>query len=567
MTTVAVLGGGVAGLTAAHELAERGFQVTVYEALQDFGGKARSMPGPDLVTGDRKRLPGEHGFRFFPGFYRHIPDTMKRIPHGNGTVVDHLVETTRIMIAQDERRDEIFAIAKRPASPDDVSAAITFLRKLASDAKVPPEEIAFFVNRLLTLLCSCDARRFQQWENTSWWDFVDAKNKSDAYQKFLAVGMTRTLVAAKAEKMSSRTGGLILWQLIFDMIRGDGVVDRVLDGPTSDVWIDPWLEHLKSLGVQFRSATTLAGIACDSHRITGVTVTNADGTSEEVKANHYIAALPVEDLLLLLSPALLAADPSLAKLHRLETAWMNGLMFYLEKDVEVVNGHALFVDSEWALTAISQAQFWKDYDFSGRGDGRVNGILSVDISDWTSPGRRHRLAASKCTRQQIVEEVWEQIVDHIDDGSLSEANVITTFLDPAITFTNPSAAANAEPLLINTKGSWHDRPQAKTKIANLYLASDFVQTNTDLATMEGANEAARNAVNAILDSTNSVQKRCETWKLEEPSLLSAARKIDELRWALGQAPVAPPFNLTLDGLIEVSTPVVDQVLGFIRRFV
>jgi uncharacterized protein with NAD-binding domain and iron-sulfur cluster len=29
---VAVLGGGVAGLSAAHELAERGFQVDVYEA-------------------------------------------------------------------------------------------------------------------------------------------------------------------------------------------------------------------------------------------------------------------------------------------------------------------------------------------------------------------------------------------------------------------------------------------------------------------------------------------------------------------------------------------------------
>ena len=28
------------------------------------------------------RCPGEHGFRFFPGFYHHIPDTMRRIPDG-----------------------------------------------------------------------------------------------------------------------------------------------------------------------------------------------------------------------------------------------------------------------------------------------------------------------------------------------------------------------------------------------------------------------------------------------------------------------------------------------------
>lgn len=50
---VAVLGGGVAGLTAAHELAERGYAVTVYER-RALGGKARSMDVPGSARGGRR---------------------------------------------------------------------------------------------------------------------------------------------------------------------------------------------------------------------------------------------------------------------------------------------------------------------------------------------------------------------------------------------------------------------------------------------------------------------------------------------------------------------------------
>lgn len=41
-STVLVFGGGVAGMSAAHELMRRGFQVTVLEATETAGGKARS---------------------------------------------------------------------------------------------------------------------------------------------------------------------------------------------------------------------------------------------------------------------------------------------------------------------------------------------------------------------------------------------------------------------------------------------------------------------------------------------------------------------------------------------
>ncbi|MEU4446175.1 FAD-dependent oxidoreductase [Actinosynnema sp. NPDC050801] len=77
--TVAVLGGGVAGMTAAHELAERGFAVTLYE-WRALGGKCRSMPVPGTGRGGRRDLPGEHGFRIFFGFYHDLPDTLRRVP-------------------------------------------------------------------------------------------------------------------------------------------------------------------------------------------------------------------------------------------------------------------------------------------------------------------------------------------------------------------------------------------------------------------------------------------------------------------------------------------------------
>src|SRR5688572_10512064 len=125
--TVAVLGGGVAGLSAAHELSERGSALTVYEQRDLPGGKARSTPVPGSGTEGRADLPGEHGFRFFPGFYRHLPDTMGRIPADGGTVHDRLVGSTRVLLAQAGGRNELLGAAHLPESLEDLSVLSRFL--------------------------------------------------------------------------------------------------------------------------------------------------------------------------------------------------------------------------------------------------------------------------------------------------------------------------------------------------------------------------------------------------------------------------------------------------------
>src|SRR5918996_2039381 len=268
---VAILGGGVAGLTAAHELSERGFEVVLLEARDIPGGKARSLPVPGSGADGRADLPAEHGFRFFPGFYQHLPDTMRRIPDGAGTVLGNLTGATRILFAQAGGRNEIVAGAHLPESLEDLAVLSRFLFEVMNSLGIPPHEHAVLMERLLTLLTSCDERRYEQWERQSWWEFVGAERRSEAFRKFLAEGLTRTLVAARAREISARTGGLILAQILFDLTRAGGRADRVLDAPTNEAWIDPWVAHLRGRGVDLRLEEPVQGITVRDGRIAGVT--------------------------------------------------------------------------------------------------------------------------------------------------------------------------------------------------------------------------------------------------------------------------------------------------------
>jgi len=105
---------------------------------------------------------------------------------------------------------------------------------------------------------------------------------------------------------------------------------------------------------------------------------------------------------------------------------MNGAMFYLREEVKLVKGHIIFMDSEWALTAISQVQFWPAGYLAGCGNGNVNGVLSVDISDWDTCGRCGK-PAKACTEEEIRQEVRDQMVRHLPVGSLDHTNVELTF--------------------------------------------------------------------------------------------------------------------------------------------
>ena len=591
MTKVIIAGGGVAGMSAAHELIERGFEVHVYEQQPVYvGGKARSTDVPHTATGGRKPLPGEHGFRFFPGFYKHVTDTMKRIPFAgnkNG-VYDNLVATNRVVMGR-EGMNDIISLVNFPKSLADLKVIGKALK--GSNTGLTADDIDSFMDKIWQLMTSCYERRLQDYERLAWWEYTDADNHSEAYNEFFVGGITRTLVAAKPRLVSTRTGGDILLQLIFQMANPFTNTDRVLNGPTNEAWLYPWRDYLIKKGVKYHHKHKLKEVHCTpgssgtKSAITGITVADEKGSESLVKGDYYIMAVPVEVMAPLLNDDIIKADNQLLGMKTLadDVQWMTGMQFYLKEDIRIARGHMMVINSPWAVTAISQPQFWDRIKMAEYGNGEVKGIISVDISDWGQTGYNGK-AAKDCTKQEIMEEVWCQLSLGLRDNNkplLSADMVVACNLDRDINYTPATAedekmdvsklkdcdpsiltgfrplqvpglnkedfkTVDKEPLLVNNTRTWDLRPEAYCNIPNLFFASDYVRTHTDLATMEGANEAARRAVNVIIERSGSTAAKCEIWNLHEPWLLWPFRWYDKRRFDKGL-----PWNENFPWLLKL----------------
>lgn len=589
-----MLGGGVAGLTAAHELIERGFAVTVFDAVRPqivptpvakgqkkpppeqlqtagelLGGKARSFAAPltselltafvgERVTDEygkecdwdvRKRLPKEtvdreeaklrrsetlfpteHGFHYFPGFYRHVTDTLSRIPVGavelrTKTVADRLVTGSRVLIARQDPPAEISFRRSVQSASDVWSLARSF-----AALGLAPEEVALISAKLFELWSAPPAHWDSKLEQTTWWNFIEADGKSNAYQTYFANIGVRSTVAMDPMRASARTIGRIVLRLVSDLVlhsQGKGPApDRWLNGPTNEAWIEPWVEYLTDKGVNFALGKTVAAIVCEKDELSRVDF--EDGTTiafsqAAVDFQYGIIALPMRALSRIVerpgSVSLWSSAPSLRRLKSLlkHNEWMLGMQFYLNEEVALSPGGMFLKDSPWAITVVSQTQFWTKKEFN-----QAKTILSVIISNWNAPGDYHGQAAKYSTVEQVRDEVWRELKAHFNDTPVFPGAKSQTLLNDRMLlgfrvnnwdFTQ-AAWVNDEELFVNGVGSWEHRPEVKTDVRNLFLAGDYVRTSTDLATMESANEAARLAVNAILFDAQSPERPCDIWPFE-----------------------------------------------------
>jgi geranylgeranyl pyrophosphate synthase len=89
--------------------------------------------------------------------------------------------------------------------------------------------------------------------------------------------------------------------------------------------------------------------------------------------------------------------------------------------------------------------------------------------------------------------------------------------------------------------------------------------------MEGANEAARRAVNGLLDAVKFAGPRCEVWPLQEPEVLAPWRLHDAARYRAGLPwddslmQVAAHAIRSASPLLEQARPLLEEVAPFVSR--
>ena len=510
----------------------------------------------DLVI-QEDLVPGEHGFRFFPAFYRHVFNTMLRIPipepGGTGapyietgrTVLDNVIATHSQGVNFEDRKS--FVLPRRPMNSFQESFDVV---KYAYEAMgFTTSDVQRLGTKLFKYATSCSARRRDEYENISWWDFVEGDRYRERFSRYID-SAPQLLVAMRAKVSDARTIGNIAVQLMLDPFRGQGRTDGTLNAPTTLAWFDPWFRYLTNQGVTFQNATLVTFDRLGGRLRPRIRYPSGKMACLDMFRYHVVALSPQAAQEVVRTANLKGGD--FDKIRSLDLGdptrkdpggivdHLSGIQYYFRSDVKFVPGHTVFPDSAWGLSAIAQPQFWTRP--RGSWDGYL-GLISVDIGNWHAESPVTKKCAWDSTKQEIAEEVWRQIRATLPETARVPEPILY-HLDDNIEFATDGPRAglpvkNATPLVINRTGRFDDRPGTPCHYQihedSIVFAGTYMQTYTRMTTMEAANESGRHAVNAILKAEEFAGDRCmiadpEQFEIEDLKWLV---EIDHGLWELG----------------------------------
>ena len=464
MTHVTIAGGGLAGLSAALRLAERGYRVKLYESKDVLGGNVASRHVGERVWLD---VYPHMYLNWYHNFWALLAD----VTDADREQLFRPMEGVQWLRAGTYPR---FRGLKNPYRPRNL------LRNLI-DGPAPAADLYLFLYASIDLMAErlnptlrlgdvsvngfLRARPYMTERTAEFFDglIVDIWGipsylaAADDYQEFLEYS-----VADPSPP--------------FWLARGSGH-DQVLA---------PLEAKLRALGVEIELATQLVSASCAKGRVTEIGLRDADGETRTEDVDELLLALPPAALSRVVrrgEAPIVKASPQIAEVARLSAQPVPLIHVYFTRRLQVPAEPTALSGSSLGLAFTDISQTWDHVpDFAGAGT-----VLALSSSDpFGLPGTGARDDAMAILREAAdylefeLGDAWGDSRDIDWAKTTYEGNADTT-------------------LFVNETGTDVWRPKAADpRLPNLSYAGDYCDNRIGMTTIESAVTSGLEAAAAIV---------------------------------------------------------------------
>lgn len=483
---IAIIGSGIAGLTVAHECAEQGCEVTIFEKDVIIGGKA--------ATDYYQFVPRDHALKNIGAYYYCFLEQLKRISYNNNkSVFDLLTPIKSISIRYEQHTVEVSTGLSARDRLQRVIQLYRFFRLFLSR-----KDLFRLANQLVKFIFSSDKKR-EQLDSISYIDLLQLDDEHPLIKISEAI-------AAIDPRSSARMCLDQFFRQILGVVNPHHLkyMTHFLSMPATESLLSPWKTYLKELGVKFVCDTEITSLNFSEHNNNVISINSQEKTFSGFDV--FVIATDIPNLRRLNS--LHHFNDSIIFSESCEKKAC-GFFIALSKfpDQYKPKQYYFSIEHPWSIIFLiltpetfpnmqfpdgCEAYFWISFSNVTRlgqylGKNLENASCEEVLFEVT-----HYLNFTDQDRQHILDSFWgrqvKMTVDHTNLDSESKAtykNIMPTLFNRSV---NPKLISN------------------KTQYNNLFLAGEFTDTLQKSPTMEKANESGKRCSYLILTQ----------WKIDYP---------------------------------------------------
>ncbi len=453
---VAVVGGGIAGIAAAASLAERGFQVTLYEKAAYLGGKVGSW----TFESKGETLRTEHGFHAFFRQYFNLRNYLKKIDCDR-----HLIPISDYLIMyKDHSRQSFNKIDNTPLLNvwSMRNAGVFSLKQVIWNP---------FSMQLMAMFGYNAATTFDSWDNKPLSTYM--RQSGVPHKMKLVFGAFARAFFSSAEQMS--TAELIKSFHFYFLSNDLGLLYDVLNDDFETTFLQPSQRYIESHGGNIRLNEGVDSIQKNDH---GFTINNSE-------YDYCILAADVKHVprILANSPTL-QAYPTFARQAGHVKASARYAVYRVWTDKFEQEDLPYFVFTE-SLKVLDSITFYHKMEKESTAWSTANKGGIFELHSYALPDD---VTSDEDIKNRLLEELYYYLPE------LKGMKITHEYLQHKDNFS-----------AFHT-GLYKERPTVITEVPGLYLAGDWVKLNNPSMLMEAAYTSGAQAANFIM-SENGLQEQ------------------------------------------------------------